>query len=740
MKKIGKYNIGDLLGRGAMGMVHKATDEKGRTVAIKTMHAHLADIDDYTKRFVREAQLAERLAHPNVVKVLDHGCENDTYYIVMEFVEGNTLGDLMEKDQDIYASLSNMPTYIANKPTDSVIENNNINLIVTVMRQISGVLQAANDIGLIHRDIKPQNILIDEKGNAKLLDFGLAKDTDSLASMLSMTGQTIGTPPYMSPEQHEGKKEVDIRSDLYSLGITAYQMLAGKCPFEAKSAVAIGQMHLNDIPETLNKLDKNIPLNLSQVIDRLLAKNPDDRHQTPAELIEDLNRVERGEVPTKLHKFKKSRKHNPLITYGIAIAAIVATLLGYKIHGTYISYNAKPIISAELAKAKSLIAENYYDKALEKVNVIISDFSEDHPELVIEVEELRDEIPKLKRLYLDNKVKKAEQVRLADEERSRIENEEKRKQKLSICLRNTQRWMIKENTVSQAVSEIEKTYSFVKTDAERAKVDALKIEVDKYYSQRRAWAAVVDFTVSKSVSANIAGDAIAVILESSITKYQLVERGQISKAIKELKFQTTDLVNQNKVQEFGKIIGAEFLITGSIVQVGNQITVAAKILEISTGRIIQTATQRTSDINNFNYLLGDIAKILVMTNAEKVEYLRTVKNDRIASYAKNKKNEVSQLYSQQLSNMLKNIENNFDMVLKNKKSTVKDVLVKFLNCSEEYAKLAKEFSTEKQTGQIFDSLKKIKGDLQKIWKGAIPGYNWLIPEVGIELIWLKDLK
>ena len=755
MKNIGKYKIGKMIGRGAMGMVHKGTDEKGRSVAIKTMHAHLADIGDYTKRFVREAQLAEKLAHPNVVKVVDHGCENDTYYIVMEFVQGKTLGDLMLKDQDIYASLSDIPTFVeTKKPDGCVIESNNTNLIIKVMRQISGVLQAANDIGLIHRDIKPQNILIDKKGNAKLLDFGLAKDTESLASMLSMTGQTIGTPPYMSPEQHEGKIEVDIRSDLYSLGITAYQMLAGRCPFEAKSAVAIGQMHLSDIPESLNSIDSNIPLNLSQVIDRLLAKNPDDRHQTPAELIEDLNRVERGEVPSKLHKFKRSRKHNPLFSYGFALIAVIVALLAYKSYIVYVSYNAKPLIAAQVAEAQNLLAENHYDKALGKINSVISEFSAEHPLLVKDAESLRGEIPKLKKAYFEKqaKIKEAAQVaneakRLAEINRLRDVQEQLRKQNLSSSLRNVQRWMVKEELVSKAVAEIETAYSLAKTDVELKQVDELKVQVDKYYSQRRPWAAVVNFTVSESVTSKIAGDAIAVILESSITKYQLVERGQITKAIEELKFQTSDFVNKNKIQEFGKIIGAEFLITGSIVQVGNQITVAAKILEISTGRIIQTATQRTNDIENFNYLLADIAKMLVMNNADKEVYLATISQKyyiqpqpQIQAQPIVNNRPVANLYSQQLSNILKGKEDEFNNILKNEKTPIIEALKKFDEISDQYTKLSKTFTADKQVTEIFNSLEGIKSNLQKVWNGAIPGYDFIVPDIGIELVWIKDLK
>ncbi|MCK5844770.1 MAG: serine/threonine protein kinase, partial [Victivallales bacterium] len=335
MDKLGIYILGENIGSGAMGSVCKATAPDGSVVAIKTLYPHLASIDEFVRRFKREAGLATKLSHPNVVKVLDQGEEKGTYYIVMEYVDGKSLSEIMHEKGLDSASLkksdATQPPGNAEPQLGAAPENQKQSdagashskdashqtplvkyfppdEVIKIMRQIAGVLHAAGDIGLVHRDIKPQNILIDKKGNAKLLDFGLAKDTEAMVSMLSMTGQTIGTPPYMAPEQHAATEEewknlgvlkghTDVRSDLYSLGATGYHLLTGHAPFPGPSASAYSRQHIEEIPKPANKVNKDIPLNLSQVIDRLLAKKPAKRHQKPAELIEDLNRVERGEVP-----------------------------------------------------------------------------------------------------------------------------------------------------------------------------------------------------------------------------------------------------------------------------------------------------------------------------------------------------------------------------------------------------------------------------------------------------------
>ncbi|MCK5845414.1 MAG: protein kinase, partial [Victivallales bacterium] len=462
----------------------------------------------------------------------------------------------------------------------------------------------------------------DKKGNAKLLDFGLAKDTEALVSMLSMTGQSIRTPPYMSPEQHEGLKEIDVRSDLYSLGATAYHLLTGHSPFPGPTASSFAMQHIHEIPEPAHKVNKDIPLNLSQVIDRLLAKKPEKRHQKPAELIEDLNRVERGEVPLKLYKPKKSRKHNPIITFAAVVAAVIITVVSAWSVQSVRSSNAESIIADIVAKARNQMAENNYDEAQNILSGIIREFSAENPKLVAKAEKLRDEIPARKSSYLKRSKLLAEKRREADEKRTQQQNETSRKNSLATCLRNSERWLEREDTVRKAIAEIERGYAFVKTDDERATLDVLRGKAKKAICSVRAWAAVVDFDVSSKVKGDIGGRDVAVKLEQSLgTNYRLVTRNQVSKALKELQFQTSDLADSENAKRFGKIVGAEYLVTGSVVQIGREITIAAQIFAIETGAIKQTAQVSTDDINEFNYLFREIARILAMNVAEKRTYM-----------------------------------------------------------------------------------------------------------------------
>ncbi len=216
MNQIGKYKLKEKIGQGAMGQVYRGETPEGKTVAVKMILAHLADNEKTLKRFRHEARLAQKLAHPNVVKTLDFEEDDGYFYLVMEYVKGKTLDKYLQaENQDLFASLSD-------------ISKDNVALSIKIMRQMASVLQAAHELGIVHRDIKPENIIIDNNGNAKLLDFGLARDAESAMSFHTMTNNSVETPAYMSPEQHEGLGETGIHSDLYSLGVSIYQCLSGK--------------------------------------------------------------------------------------------------------------------------------------------------------------------------------------------------------------------------------------------------------------------------------------------------------------------------------------------------------------------------------------------------------------------------------------------------------------------------------------------------------------------------------
>lgn len=261
---VGHYQIIDILGRGGMGVVYKAMDTKlDRTVALKFLPSHLTRSKKDRQRFIREAKAAAALNHPNICIV--HAVEEHEgqHFISMEFIDGQTLEELLEtRELNSEATLE-----FASKFLDALAE--------------------AHEKGVVHRDIKPGNIMIDNKNRVKVMDFGLAKLRD--ASNLTREGTTMGTVQYMSPEQAIGK-EIDHRTDIWSIGVVLYEMLAGKKPFGGVYDQAVIYSILNENPEPLNSLHADIPNALNKIVLKCLEKDPNDRYQTVKELAGDLNR------------------------------------------------------------------------------------------------------------------------------------------------------------------------------------------------------------------------------------------------------------------------------------------------------------------------------------------------------------------------------------------------------------------------------------------------------------------
>src|SRR6476619_6118139 len=261
-----RYVIKRKLGSGGMADVYLAEDQElGRRVALKLLNDRHAADDQFVERFRREAQSAAGLNHPNIVSIFDRGRAEGTYYIAMEYLDGRTLKELLVK----------------NGPTP-------VPIAIDYARQILGALAFAHRGGIVHRDIKPHNIVVRKDGRLKVTDFGIAR---SGASQMTEAGSIVGTAQYLSPEQARGAP-VDARSDLYSLGIVLYEMLTGKVPFSGDSAIEIAMKHLNDAPKPPSKIRPEIPEELDQGVLRALAKNPEDRYQTAEEFSEDLHRVE----------------------------------------------------------------------------------------------------------------------------------------------------------------------------------------------------------------------------------------------------------------------------------------------------------------------------------------------------------------------------------------------------------------------------------------------------------------
>jgi eukaryotic-like serine/threonine-protein kinase len=263
VETVGRYEILDELGRGAMGVVYKAKDPTiGRTVALKTMRldVHGLDAAEMVRRFQNEARAAGVLSHPNVVTIYDAGEQDGIFYIAMEFIEGTTLHELLANQRIL--------------PADDVIQYS---------RQICRGLDYAQSHGIVHRDIKPANIMITANGTVKIMDFGIAKSGGSMTS----TGQVLGTPNYMSPEQVKGRP-LDGRSDLFSFGVILYEMLTGEKPFVGQNVTTIIYKIVNENPIAPRDLDVTVHPGLSAIVVRALAKSPDERYQSGADLVHDL--------------------------------------------------------------------------------------------------------------------------------------------------------------------------------------------------------------------------------------------------------------------------------------------------------------------------------------------------------------------------------------------------------------------------------------------------------------------
>lgn len=260
-KQLGPYQVVAPLGEGGMAAVHKAYQPgMDRYVALKILPRKLAEDPQFVGRFKQEAKVLAKLQYPHVLPVFDFGEANGYTYIVMPFVESGTLADLLRAQP--------LP----------------LKQIRSIVSQIGSALHYAHRHGLVHRGVKPSNVLVDESGSCLLTDFGIAKMVEGTAKFTG-TGGVIGTPAYMSPEQGRGEK-LDGRSDIYSLGIMLFEMATGRVPFNAETPVAIIFKHISDplpLPRTLNP---NLPETMERVILKALAKNPEERFQAAGEMVE----------------------------------------------------------------------------------------------------------------------------------------------------------------------------------------------------------------------------------------------------------------------------------------------------------------------------------------------------------------------------------------------------------------------------------------------------------------------
>ncbi len=295
-----RYEIVEILGEGGMAFVYKAKDKQlQRNVAIKTLKPNYVNQEKFVDRFRREAQTAANLNHPNIVQIFDWGIEDEPYF-VMEYIEGNTLTSIISGNRTI-----------------------GLNDILYIGSQVANGLKEAHKHGLVHRDIKPGNIMITPDGKVKVTDFGIVS-LQNEESDITKTGAVLGTASYISPEQAQGKP-VSFESDLYSLGTVLYELIAGKPPFTGDSPIATATKHLTDKPEKLSHYRKDIPKALENAILKLLEKRPSDRFKS-AEDLRALLLQQRKQIQINQTQENLVDLTNPKIKFRFTLPALIISV------------------------------------------------------------------------------------------------------------------------------------------------------------------------------------------------------------------------------------------------------------------------------------------------------------------------------------------------------------------------------------------------------------------------------
>jgi len=299
----GRYQIIEELGKGGMGKVYKVLDTKIKEkVALKLLKPEIASDKKTIERFSNELKFARKIVHKNVGRMYDINEEKGTHYIAMEYVPGEDLKSFIRRSGQL-----------------------TVGKAITIAKQICEGLAEAHRLGVVHRDLKPQNIMIDKEGNARIMDFGIARSLK--AEGITDAGVMIGTPEYMSPEQVEGK-EANQRSDIYSLGVILYEMVTGRVPFEGDTSLTIAMKHKSEIPINPKEINAQIPEDLSHMILRCMEKDKEKRHQGAKEVFSELERIEKG-IPTTEKALLERKRFRTFIVPGILLFVAIVIVAGY---------------------------------------------------------------------------------------------------------------------------------------------------------------------------------------------------------------------------------------------------------------------------------------------------------------------------------------------------------------------------------------------------------------------------
>ncbi len=351
-----RYQVIEELGKGGMGKVYRVLDKKlNEEVALKLVKPEIASDKKTLERFKNELKLARKVSQKNVGRMFDLGEENGTHYITMEYVPGEDLKSFIRRVGQIPIGKS-----------------------ISIAKQLCEGLSEAHGIGIIHRDLKPSNIMIDKDGNARIMDFGIARSLKGKG--ITGAGVMIGTPEYMSPEQVEGK-DVEARSDIYSLGIILYEMLTGKVPFEGETPFSVGVKQKSEAPEDPRALNPSIPADLSSMILKCLEKEEEHRYKSTEELRSELGKIEQG-VPTSERVVSKKTAFTSkeiTVSFNVRKAVIPVTLIIAVVLAAVLIWKpwAKRILPSSLSDKPSLAVmyfkNNTGDKSLDHWRATLSD-------------------------------------------------------------------------------------------------------------------------------------------------------------------------------------------------------------------------------------------------------------------------------------------------------------------------------------------------------------------------------